>query len=182
MWVGDTISWGHQLGTSAWYTITPSADHQAGSLSTGFSLCDRVARRRPAQPLPPGNMEYGPSAGVRLLPTRQHMYVQEIFHDRARTQLLSQLQPTFTVNDQSQALFNKCVGSHANCSMPLLETDTGLFSFRKGIEGKHTADSTISKIRKVQPQCECEGEGRWVVVAPGEVQVSWPSPGPSLHQ
>ena len=50
MWVGDTISWGHQLGTSA--------DHQAGSLSTGFSLCDRVARRRPAQPLPPGNMEY----------------------------------------------------------------------------------------------------------------------------
>ena len=70
MWVGDTISLGHQLGTSA--------DHQTGSLSTGFSRCDRVARRRPALPLPPGNMEYGPSAGVRLLPT----HVQEIFHDR----------------------------------------------------------------------------------------------------
>ena len=68
MWVGDTpsagdISWGHQQITKQdhFLLVSPCAHHT-------------VARRRPAQPLPPGNMEYGPSAGVRLLPTHQHMY------------------------------------------------------------------------------------------------------------
>ena len=59
---------------------------------------------------------------------------------------------------------------------------TQVYSVLENVEEKYTADSTISKIRKVQHQCECEGEGRWRVMVPGEVQVSWPSPGPSLHQ
>ena len=153
------ISWGHQLGT-------PSADHQAGSLSTGFSRCDRVARRRPAQPLPPGNMEYGPSAGVRLLPTHQHMYVQEIFHDRARTQLLSQLQPTLLCSTNVLAA-RRIVPYHS-------WRQTQVYSVLENVEEKYTVDN-ISKIRKVQPhvsvrvrgggwwrqvRCRCPGPGR----------------------
>ena len=114
MWVGDTpsagdISWGHQQITKQdhFLLVSPCAHHT-------------VARRRPAAAATRKHGIWSKCRGQAFTNTPTHVRTRDLSWQSKNTTSVStaaNFHCQWSVSPIQYALFNKCVGSHANCSM-----------------------------------------------------------------